>query len=121
MDVFWNYGRYLMARTLQQIKKDMEKLEREAERIKEGEMAGVIERVKVAIEFYGLTVSDLFGARAKAGKGKAATGKRAGQKSASTAKYIDSDTKRTWTGHGKRPMWFVQAIERGVKPEEMAV
>lgn len=112
-----------MARTLQQIKKDMEKLEKEAERVKEGEVAGVIERVKAAIDFYGLTISDLFGGRAKSGKGKAGAlnGKRAGRKAASVAKYIDRDSGKTWTGHGKRPMWFVQSIERGVKPEEMAV
>ena len=33
----------------------------------------------------------------------------------------DKETGKTWTGHGKRPGWFVKATEGGTKAEEMAV
>lgn len=29
--------------------------------------------------------------------------------------------KKTWTGHGKRPKWFVDAIDEGYTPEQMEI
>ena len=49
-----------MARNLAQIKKAIESLEKEAERVREKEVAGVIARMQQAIDFYGLTAADLF-------------------------------------------------------------
>ena len=111
-----------MARTLAQIKKQIEQLEKEAEKVRAKEVAGVIERIKTAIEFYGLTADDLFGSARKTavGGGNKATSKKQ-KKQPAPAKYRDPATGKTWTGHGKRPGWFVQAVEGGVKPEEMAV
>ena len=43
------------------------------------------------------------------------------QKQASAPKYKDKETGKTWTGHGMRPVWFKNAVEHGMKPEEMAV
>lgn len=110
-----------MARTLIQIREQIEKLEKEAERVQANEVAGVIQRIKTAIDFYGLTANDLFGSRAKvAAKGKRAIAKKA-KKSPAPAKYRDKETGKTWTGHGKRPGWFVKAIEGGMKAEELAL
>ncbi len=112
-----------MARTLVQIKKQIQSLEKEAEQVRAKEIAGVIQRIKTAIDFYGLTASDLFGSNGKAAvKGKKIAVKvKKVKKSPAPAKYKDKDTGKTWTGHGKRPGWFVKAIEAGVKAEEMAV
>ena len=111
-----------MARTLAQIKKQIDQLEREAEQVREKEVADVIERIKAAIDFYGLMAKDLFGpARKTAGKGSKKAASKKNVKRTTLPKYRDPVTGKTWTGHGKRPGWFVQAIERGVKPEEMAV
>ena len=114
-----------MARTLQQIKREMEKLEREAERVKASEVAGVVQRIKTAIDFYELTKGDLFGSKSLASpnRKKNAAGRRKAKpkKVASPAKYKDKESSKTWTGHGKRPGWFVKAIEGGMKAEEMAV
>jgi DNA-binding protein H-NS len=110
-----------MARTLVQIKKQIEKLEKEAERVQANEVAGVIQRMKIAIDFYGLTANDLFGRGPKVvAKGKKAAAKKV-KKSPAPPKYKDKETGKTWTGHGKRPGWFVKAIEGGIKAEEMAV
>jgi DNA-binding protein H-NS len=104
-----------MARTLAQIQQQIDKPQQEAEKVKAKEVAGVIERIKAAIAFYSLTPADLFVTRGRPpGKPKKAASKKA------TAKYRDKDTGKTWTGHGKRPGWFVKAIEAGVNAEEMA-
>lgn len=113
-----------MARTLVQIKREMEKLEKEADRVKASEMAGVVERIKAAIEFYGITQRDLFGSGVASmkseGKG-AARKKTTRKKSASPARYMDKQSGKTWTGHGKRPGWFVQALESGMQPQDLQV
>ena len=107
-----------MARTLAQIQQQIDKLQQEAEKVKAKEVEGVIERIKAAIAFYSLTPSDLFVTRGRPpGKPKKAASKKAPSKT----KYKDKDTGKTWTGHGKRPGWFVKAIEAGVKADEMAV
>ena len=90
-------------------------------------MAGVVARMKVAIEHYGLTAADLgFTGRAPkaantAGKVVATkTRKKAGKKSAGVIRYRD-DAGNAWTGHGKRPKWFLAALEAGKKPESLEV
>lgn len=98
----------------------------EAEQVRAKEVAGVIQRIKAAIDFYGLTPGELFGSAGKAvakGKKIATNVKKVKKvkKSLAPAKYIDKETGKTWTGHGKRPGWFLQAIEAGVKAQEMAV
>jgi DNA-binding protein H-NS len=40
----------------------------------------------------------------------------------SAAKYANPANKAdTWTGRGRKPRWFSEALARGVKPESMAV
>ncbi len=81
----------------------------------------LVERIKAAIDFYGLTTDDLFGERAR-GKGiPIGKGKQISRKQASAPKYKDKQTGKTWTGHGMRPAWFKNAVEHGIKPEDMAV
>lgn len=29
--------------------------------------------------------------------------------------------KKTWTGHGKRPKWFLDALDEGYTPEQMEI
>ena len=111
-----------MARTLVQIRKQMDRLTREAGQVRAREVASVVAKIKTAIKYYGLSTTDLFDKPTSARAGKALIGK---QKSASkkkvVAKYRDKNTGKTWTGHGKRPAWFVNAIEGGVAPADMAV
>ena len=111
-----------LARTLVQIKKQIQQLEKEANQVRANEVTGVIQKIKTAIDFYGLTTEDLFGSdkTKSVAKPKTPALKRV-KKSPSPAKYQDKATGKTWTGHGKRPAWFVNAIESGIKAEEMAV
>lgn len=113
-----------MARTLIQIKQQIESLEKEAERVKDGEIADVIARIKKAIDFYELTPKDLFDTSAKKmGRPKKVVSGAAKKqpKNKATAKYQDPASGKTWTGHGKRPGWFLQAIEGGKTAENLAV
>jgi DNA-binding protein H-NS len=114
---------------LVQIKKQIKALEQEAEAVRAKEVAGVIERVKAAIEFYALTPDDLFGvagpvAPSKSARSQKAIGKTASKPKAKTptpAKYRNQETGKTWTGHGKRPAWFVNAIANGATAESLAI
>jgi DNA-binding protein H-NS len=112
-----------MVRTLVQIMKQIASLEMEAEQVRAKEVAGVVQRIKTAIDFYGLTTKDLFGStgNASAKPKKIAVKVKKVEKSPAPPKYKDKETGKTWTGHGKRPGWFVKAIEGGMKAEEMAV
>lgn len=113
-----------MARTLVQIKQQIESLEKEAERVREKETSDVIARIKQAIDFYDLTQEDLFEVKAKkTGRTKGVIGAAAKKvaKKKAVAKFKDPASDKTWTGHGKRPGWFLQAIESGKTADDLAV
>ena len=113
---------------LQSIQKKIQVLQDQAERIRKNESRGVIEKIKAAIEHYGLTPQELFGTGEvrrrgrppgkKAGGTKQAARKRAGRKIA--VKYRDSSG-NTWTGRGSQPRWLVAALKEGKKIEDFAV
>lgn len=43
-------------------------------------------------------------------------------KSVSAAKYVNpADPSDTWTGRGRKPRWFSDALDAGRKPEDMAL
>lgn len=43
-------------------------------------------------------------------------------KSPAVAKYADpADKTKTWTGKGRQPAWYKQAVEAGVDPKSMEV
>jgi len=113
-----------MAKSLKQVLDQIEKLKREAEGLRTKEVAGVIGRIKEAIAHYGLTPEELFGSGVPgrglrkaqvSGSTKGTKGKRGG-----VAKY-QSDDGRTWSGVGKRPTWFVEALASGKAAEELLV
>lgn len=110
--------------TLSQLQNQIAKLEAQASQIKKKEVASVIAKIKDAITVYGLTAADL-GLGAKGPKAGAAT---AGRKSsakkgrkakAGKMKYQDGNG-NTWTGHGRRPQWFIDAIASGKTTDQLA-
>ena len=114
-----------MARTLAQIKNEIEKLQKEAESVKHREVAGVVSRIQEAIAFYGLVPADLFGAGEKKARGAkpgaVAAAKKLAIKKVPVAKFRDDASGKTWTGHGKRPTWFVNALAAGKTPVDLTV
>ena len=118
-------------RTLQQVLSQIETLKKEADLLRSKEAQGVIDRIKEAIAHYGLTEADLFpkavrgnSPNAKVGKGKRggrAAGTAKAKPTPGVPKYADPTTGKTWTGQGKRPVWFKQAIESGKPAEELLI
>ena len=118
-----------MAKTLAQIQKQIDALQREADAIKNSEKKGVIDRIKEAIDHYGITASELgFGGRAakapeagpRKARAKGAAKPRGARKGTVPVKYRD-DAGNTWTGRGSQPRWFRAALEAGKKPEDFKV
>ena len=113
-----------MAKTLVQIRQQIQKLEQQAESIRAKEVAGVVSRIQAAIGFYGLTASDLFQHEPKESvrsSGRSVVGAKKPAKKQAAARFRDPATGKTWTGHGKRPGWYVAAMESEVRPEDLAI
>ncbi|WP_218510253.1 H-NS family nucleoid-associated regulatory protein [Variovorax sp. dw_308] len=100
-----------MAQSYAQLQLKIKALQEQADRIREQEIHGVVERIKVAIAHYGLTPNHLFGDGEKATRTVAL---------ASSAKYSDGRG-NSWSGKGKRPNWLRQALEAGRPLEEFIV
>lgn len=114
-----------MTKSLAQLNRQIDKLQRQAEALKQQEVKGVITRIKSAIDHYGLTARDLglTGARGGAASQRAARkalpGKAGAVRKPVPVKYRDEEG-HTWTGRGKRPNWFKAALEAGKTPEDLA-
>jgi len=108
-----------MTKTYAEIQKEIASLQRAAEVLRRKEIEGVVQRIKVAIASYGLTAADL--GFEVAPKSRAARRGRASTKAAKSAgapKYRDESGK-TWTGHGRRPAWFLAALAAGKTPDDL--
>lgn len=104
-----------MIQSYKQIQRQIEALQRQAEKLRQQEVGGVVDRIKEAIAHYGLTAEQLgFGATSGASKAKA-------KESSPTrsAKYSDGQGD-TWSGMGKRPYWLRDALNAGRTLEEFA-
>jgi len=118
-----------MAKTIAQMTAEIEKLQRQIETTKSKEVQGVVDRIREAIDFYGLTPEQLFGKKTKgAAKAKPKTPRRAKPKAAAPArakvklpaKYADGNGNE-WTGRGSTPRWLQEAIAAGKAKDEFAV
>lgn len=114
-----------MAKSLQALLKQIEHLQKQADALRSREKAEVVARIREAIAHYGISADELFGdsparktrrrVAAQAGARKAAKGRPAGN-----AKYTDG-AGRTWSGVGKRPNWFKEALAAGKQAEDLLI
>ena len=114
-----------MTRSLQQVLNQIEKLEKQAKALRDKEKIGVVARIREAVAHYEITPAELFGAAPPAKTRKvraAAAGKlpKSAKKAPSVAKYTDG-TGRTWSGVGKRPNWFKDALAAGKAAEDLLI
>ena len=113
-------------RSYEQVLKQIEELKVEAENLRRSEVSGVIERIRHAISFYGLTAADLGLAGAATRSASAAAPvkrngrKKAGAKAPALVKYRN-DTGGAWGGIGKRPQWLRDALASGKTLEDFLV
>jgi DNA-binding protein H-NS len=98
--------------------KKIDALKAEAEKLRQQEIAGVVARIREAIQVYGLTAADLGLGRAKAGR--AGRRGRGAAKLGAAVKYRD-EAGNTWVGRGKRPQWVRDALAAGRTLQDFAV
>lgn len=101
-------------KTLADLQAQIEKLQAEANRLREQEKAGVVARIREAIAAYELSERDLFGTASLA-----ATPKRGRQPKARAAAYADGSG-NTWGGRGPRPRWLREALQQGKSLQDFA-
>lgn len=105
--------------TLKEIDAEIAKLQQQANQIRESEKADVIARMKEAIAYYAITATDLgLGADGRKGRKARGTAQKGAKSNAGRIKYRD-DAGHTWSGHGRRPQWFLDALSSGKTEEEL--
>lgn len=109
-----------MPQSYKQIQKQIEALQRQAEKLRNQEVEGVVGRIKVAITHYGLTAEHLgFGTGSVKNKPQVPrTGAASkSRKPAGSAKYSDGKGNE-WLGRGPRPHWLRDALAAGKRLED---
>ena len=124
-----------MSKTVAQLTKEIQRLQKQVDAVKATEVAGVVARIKEAIEHYGLTPEQLFGGRRPGRKKTVALASlssvsptpRAKKESRSSvagaklpAKYSDG-AGNSWTGRGSTPRWLAAALASGKTKEDFAI
>lgn len=99
-----------MAKSYQQIQKQIEQLQRQADALRDSEIKGVVDRIKVAIAHYGLTAAHL-GLDSVSSKGARKKAPR------SSAQFSDG-AGNFWSGRGPRPRWLRDALTAGRSIDE---
>ena len=100
-----------MANSYAEIQKKIAALQKEADAALTREVAGVVERIQVAIAHYGLTSEQLFGKTATH-RNRERVAKVQVQKKQGSIAYSDGQG-NTWGGWGKRPTWLREALAAG--------
>jgi len=106
-----------MAQTYKQIQKQIEQLQRQAEALRNSEVQGVVDRIRVAIAHYGLTAEQLgLGTNKTVAQPK----KALSSPGKSGAKFSDGNG-NAWSGRGPRPHWLRDALTAGRSIDEFRV
>jgi DNA-binding protein H-NS len=115
--------------TLKDLEAQIATLQAQAKDLRRTETADVIAKIKEAIDYYGLTAQDL-GLAARRGRkpgvpaaptrAKTAKKSKGARQVFGVAKYTNGAGK-TWTGRGKRPQWYVDALASGKSAEDMLI
>lgn len=79
-------------------------LQRQAEEVRQQEIAGAIAEIKAKMAEYGISLQDLGASPRRRSRAKAAVGQ---------PRYRDPATGETWTGKGRKPKWLVDALAQG--------
>ena len=113
-----HYMAFENAVRLQEINEEMERLQNEAKSVRAQlvdeilvamKEYGITDEILVAMKEYGITLADL---------GQHQSKRRGDVK---PAKYANPHGEGTWSGSGRRPKWFKQALDNGVSEEEMLI
>jgi len=104
-------------------RQDLEKLSRDIEKALEKleiqELKAAREAVEKAAAEYGFSLNEVLGG---AGIGKRGGKSRGASQTKSAPKYKNpEDETQTWTGKGRQPQWFKDALTRGIDPKTLEI
>jgi DNA-binding protein H-NS len=106
--------------TLESINQQIAKLQQQAAAIVDAEKAEVIDRIKLAIAHYDITAADLgLSAAVKSNARKAGKKAKVAAKPASTRIKYRDDAGHSWSGMGRKPRWFIEALASGKSEPEL--
>jgi len=87
------------------------KVEKAIGSARERERSEVKQKIESIVQNAGFSVSELFGGRAPAVKGRTVA-----------AKYVNPDNRaETWSGRGRKPRWLTAKLDKGAKLEDFSV
>lgn len=105
-----------MEKTYEDVLKEIEELQKHAEKLKRHEIGKAIEDVKAIVAKYGLTAQDI-GFQVSRGSSTATVKKQKG-----SPKYrSDTDPADTYGGKGPLPKWLKDKIAAGRKKDEFRI
>ena len=104
-------------------RKELEKLKANVEKalstVAEKEKKAALAAAKKAAAAHGFSLDEITGAEQEKPKKRRGPAKA---KSPSVPKYRNPDDKnQTWTGKGRQPQWFKDAVSAGTSPDELAI
>jgi DNA-binding protein H-NS len=109
-----------MAKTYEQVMRQIDGLKAEAEKLRRKEVDGVIARIREAVKHYGISAEDLGLSRAP--KAAASRGPKVRRKAKTPAVVkFRNDSGGTWGGRGKRPQWLRDALLAGKTLDDFKV
>jgi DNA-binding protein H-NS len=135
----------MQSKKLAQIKQQIARLEREAEKVRKAGIKGVVKQIKSLMEEHGISLSDIGSARGRPGRkpgrpAKAAKpGRKPGrppkaekpEKAAAKAKPAKAkvkpkyrapdNAKMVWTGRGRPPAWVKAWVDAGKKIDDLLI
>lgn len=116
-----------MTKTIARIEAKIAQLQRQADALRAKEKAGVIKRINVALRHYKIAPHELeFEAGGVGGKTDERKGlngyksSRSRRKTVGRIKFRDEQGNE-WTGHGRAPGWYKDALAAGKTPADLAV
>jgi DNA-binding protein H-NS len=112
--------------TLEQIQIRLKKLQAQADALLAKEAQSAIVQIRSLMLKHGLKTADIEKNAKAPREGPASNGSKSSTvakklKAVGVAKYVDSTTGATWTGHGRAPAWIANAKDRSKFLAEAAV
>lgn len=104
-------------KSLADLQAEIQKLQAQANALREEEKVGVVARIREAITAYELTERDLFGTASRV---VAKKGGRPAKSAASRAAAYADGSGNVWGGRGPRPRWLREALQQGKSLEDFA-
>ena len=88
-------------------------IDKELKNVEEREKQEALKAAEDAVAKFGYSLSELTGGRGR---------KTSAKKAKAAAKYRNPDNaSQTWSGLGRRPQWFHEAVNAGVDPKTLEI